>query len=143
MSTVAVFFYGLFMDIDLLRQRGVAAGNPQRARLDGYRLVLGSRATLVPAPGSSAHGILMHLPREDIERLYDEPSLKAYRSEEVRVKLGDGQTVSALCYNLPQPLPRSAPDRNYARQLYELAVKLGLPDDYTAAISRAGTPDDD
>ena len=49
-----VFFYGLFMDEDLLREKGL---NPQRAALasvDGLALRIGKRAALVPTPGGRA-----------------------------------------------------------------------------------------
>ena len=45
---VAVFLYGLFMDMDVLQQRGFAPSHPQVASLDGYDIVIGDRATLVP-----------------------------------------------------------------------------------------------
>lgn len=133
----AVFFYGLFMDAQLLQRRGVRVAAQSRARLEGYKLVLGSRATLVRAPGFTAHGMLMELPAEDVERLYSEPSVAAYRPEPVRVVLENGQTSAARCYNLPGPLSTNQPDAEYARQLYELGLRLGLPDGYLSAIAAA------
>jgi hypothetical protein len=47
---VDVFFYGLFMDIGVLRQSGVEPVNPRRASADGFALRIGRRATLVAAP---------------------------------------------------------------------------------------------
>ena len=35
---VNIFFYGLFMDMGVLQQRGLAPRHPQVARLDGYDL---------------------------------------------------------------------------------------------------------
>lgn len=133
---VAVFFYGLFMDAQLLEGRGVRPSGLSHAHLDGYRLVLGNRATLVPTAGFTAHGVLMHVEREDLERLYADPSVSSYRPETVRVVLEDGKTMDALCYNLPQPGSSDAPNRDYARKLHALGTRLGLPAPYLAAIKQ-------
>jgi hypothetical protein len=47
--TVDVFFSGLFMDMGLLQQRGLHLSHPQVASLDGYDIVIGDRATLMPS----------------------------------------------------------------------------------------------
>lgn len=133
---VAVFFYGLFMDAQLLTARGITPSGSSRAHVDGYRLVLGNRATLVPAAGFSAHGVLMHLERKELERLYADPSVSAYRPATVRAVLGDGTVVDALCYNLPQAPSSDPPNRDYARKLHELGIRLGLPAPYLATIKQ-------
>ena len=139
-SPVAVFFYGLLMDQELLRCKGVAAFNPRIARLQGYRLSISSRATLVPAPHESVYGVLMQVPAEDLRRLYSEPDLSAYRPEAVRVVLDDGGGAEeAVCYNLPLILRMEDTDRGYARELYRLAKRLGLPDQYLESIEQ-GSP---
>lgn len=43
-----LFFYGLFMDEDVLRDRGVSPLRPRSAVVPGYRLRIGRRALLVP-----------------------------------------------------------------------------------------------
>lgn len=134
---ITVFFYGLFMDAQLLQSRGVAVSDPSRAQVNGYRLVLGKRATLVPAPGFTAHGMLMHLKSEDLERLYAEPSVSAYRPQTVRVVLEGGKTLEAVCYNLPETSSGDPPNRDYARKLHELGTRLGLPESYLATIKEA------
>ena len=47
----AVFFYGLFMDADLLVARGLGPRRPRKARIEGYGLRIRERATLVPREG--------------------------------------------------------------------------------------------
>ena len=138
-TPVAVFFYGLFMDAELLRSRGLRVLDSQAARLDGYDLGIGSRATLVPARGRSAHGILMSVPSEDLQRLYSDPSVSLYVPQPVEVTTGNGSRVAATCYNLPESLQDSRANREYARKLHDLAARLGLPADYCARIrSMAG-----
>lgn len=133
-----VFFYGLFMDADLLARKGVRAAGPRVARLDGYALVLGARATLVPAAGETVYGVVMDVPADDLARLYADPSVGAYRPEPVRAVLDDGRPVEAVCYNLPRPLEPGEPNRAYARQLRDLAERLGFPGEYLATIERVG-----
>jgi hypothetical protein len=125
------------MDAELLRGRGVTVLAQVRARLEDHRLVLGARATLVRAPGSAAYGMLMRLPADDLERLYAESSVASYRPEAVQVSLESGATVPALCYKLAAQLSARAPSAEYARQLLKLGVRLGLPEDYLAAIAQA------
>ncbi len=50
------FFYGLFMDSEVLRDSQVMGVNPRRAYVDGYALRIGRRATLVPSSGARAYG---------------------------------------------------------------------------------------
>ena len=129
-----VFFYGLFMDVELLRSKGAAPLNLRRARVPEYALRIGQRATLLPLPGACAYGVLMELTQAQIDHLYSEPSVRAYRPEAVLAELDDGTRVPALCFNLidsPKPEERNS---EYAAKLRDLATRLGLPSDYVAGI---------
>ncbi|MEM6988368.1 MAG: hypothetical protein AAF499_17775, partial [Pseudomonadota bacterium] len=70
------FFYGLFMDVDVLRRQDVVADNPRRAFLDGFALRLGDRATLVPACGERVYGMVLALCHADLDGLYGAPGLE-------------------------------------------------------------------
>lgn len=131
---IEVFFYGLFMDAELLRAKGVNPINIRSASLPGFALRIGQRATLLPDPNGTAHGILMQLIPEEIERLYSESSVRAYRPEAVLCRLSNGPGIPALCFNLSvPPLPDEA-NSEYATKLRHLAQRLGLPPDYVASI---------
>ena len=131
---IEVFFYGLFMDIDLLRSEGAEPLNVRAAFVPGFSLRIGQRAALVPVPNSRAYGILMELTHGEIEQLYSEPSVRVYRPEAVTAELGDGSHVAALCFNLPvAPRPEEA-NPNYAAKLRDLARRLGFPSDYIDSI---------
>jgi hypothetical protein len=129
-----VFFYGLFMDADALRSKGVHPANVRPAAVPGYALRIGDRATLVREPGSSAYGLLMDLPRAEIDALYSGPGLEAYRAEPVVAEGPGGTRISALCFNLVTPPAPSEANREYADKLRELARRLGLPPDYIERI---------
>jgi hypothetical protein len=133
---IEVFFYGLFMDGDLLRAQGFDPRDPRLASVSGLALRLGARATLVPESGGRVHGMLMALTHAEIDRLYAEPSVAAYRAEPVTAILKDGGIVAALCFNLPEAPPVGASNPDYAAKLTVVARRLGLPEEYIASIGR-------
>jgi Gamma-glutamyl cyclotransferase, AIG2-like len=125
---VQVFFYGLFMDADLLRAKGVDPLNPRPACVRGMRLSIGHRAALVPEPNSTVYGFLMELTHHEIEQVYGDPSVAMYRPEAVIAESADGSRVPALCYNLPAAPRPEERNQDYAEKLQKLARRLGLPD---------------
>jgi hypothetical protein len=132
---ISVFFYGLFMDADALQAKGVQPIHPRLARVPGFALRIGQRATLVPDPETSVYGVLMQLAPDEIERLYAEPSVRMYRPEAVTAEqLDDGDRIPALCFNLPLPPRPDEANEEYAQKLRALARRLGLPADYVDHI---------
>lgn len=131
---VDVFFYGLFMDADALRGKGLHPDDIRQARVDGMALRLGDRATLIPDPAAWVYGVLMGLPHSELDRLYAESSVQAYRPEPVIAKLADGALVPAPCFNLPAPPENDRGNPEYAIKLQAVARRLGLPDDYVVSI---------
>ena len=132
---VDVFFYGLFMDEALLRGKGLRPENRRVASVEGFRLVIGERATLVPRAGSTVYGVLYSLTRGEVDALYAEESVSAYRPEVVSARESDGGGATALCFNLPEPPADGERNPQYASQLRELAGRIGLPADYVSSIS--------
>ena len=131
---VDAFFYGLFMDLDLLRESGVAPTNPRRARVDGYGLRIGQRATLVPAAGARAYGMLMSLTHAELDRLYAAPGLEQYRPEAVLAQSLDGAPTPALCYNLRgASAPRAEP--RLRRAPPARAAEARFPPEYIASVA--------
>jgi hypothetical protein len=129
-----VFFYGLFMDQELLRARGLRPENAEPGVVDGLALRIGQRAALVPAEGARVHGLLVSLTLAELVKLYSDATVQAYRPEAVLVKLSSGDVISALCYNLPQPPGASERNPEYATKLRAVARQVGLPSEYVASI---------
>jgi len=71
---ISVFFYGLFMNEELLRAKEVQPTSPRQACVRGFALRIGQRATLVPVSDARAYSVLMELSHEEIERLYAGPA---------------------------------------------------------------------
>ncbi len=131
---IEIFFYGLFMDADLLRSKGTNPVNIRPASVPGFTLRIGQRATLLRSPHARARGILMDLTHLEIEQLYSEASVRAYRPEAVLAELVDGSQVPALCFNhLVPPAPEET-NSEYAAKLRDLARRLGLPASYVDTI---------
>jgi hypothetical protein len=129
-----VFFYGLFMDRQLLEGKGIRPEDVRLAAVPGFGLRLGARAALAPAPGAEVHGVLMKLSHADLEKLYSEPSVQAYRPEPVLAVARNGAAVAALCYNLPEPPAPDERNAEYAAKLRALAQRIGLPSEYVSSI---------
>lgn len=128
------FFYGLFMDQDLLRAKGIEPQAVELASVPGFALRIGQRAALVPSPSGDVHGVVMSLTLAELDRLYSEPSVQAYKPQALLVQLASGGTIAALCYNLPEPPAASERNPEYAAKLRVVAEKVGLPSDYIASI---------
>ena len=132
---INVFFYGLFMDQDLLKSKGLEPVNARRARVRGRSLRIGNRAALAVEADGVVHGVLVELSHAEIERLYSEPSVAGYRPEACIAEPDEGTQVAALCFNLPAAPDARERNPEYARKLRELATRLGLPARYVESIS--------
>ena len=131
---IDAFFYGLFMDGEILRKAGVEPTSPRRAYVDGFALRIGQRATLVPSARGRAYGMLFALTHAELVRLYASPGLEHYHPEAVLAQPLVGTPVPALCYNLreaPQPNERNS---EYAAQLQRAIRELDFPAEYVASV---------
>ena len=129
-----VFFYGLFMDQDLLRAKGLAPESPELAYVLGFALRIGERAALVTQASSRVYGVVMSLTLSELERLYSEPSVQAYQPQAVLAHLAHGGVIAALCYNLAEPLLPTERNPEYATKLRAIGHKVGLPTEYISSL---------
>lgn len=90
-----------FMDPQALEARGFRPSDIRQAFVERYALRLGARATLVPSVEGRVYGMIMTLTHDEIDWLYAEPSVSAYRPEPVLAQMADGPAAVALCFNLP------------------------------------------
>ena len=132
---IEVFFYGLFMDQDLLVEKGFNPSNPRKGYVAGMGLRIGKRATLVHAQDERAYGIVMQLSEDESTALYSEESVSDYIPEQVVVTLNSGVHLDATCYNLPEHL-LSGSNRKYAKLLTQVAIKAGLPKTHVDVIKQ-------
>ena len=130
-----VFFYGLFMDENILQENGVLPDNPRLGYIADYGLKIWERASLVPSHDDQAWGILMTVDAEAVVALYKEASVADYVPTAVDVITSNGESWKATCYNLPIDMI-SGTNAVYAHSLYELAKTKGLPEDYLQEIEK-------
>lgn len=133
MKTIKVFFYGLFMDTEVLLKNGVHASNPKKAYAEGYALKIGNRASLIPSKGNKAYGILMEVNDGEILKLYAEKSVADYIAEKITVVTESQEQHIAICYNLPLALLIGT-NKSYVKSLYELVKQKKFPHDYLDKI---------
>lgn len=129
-----VFFYGLFMEQELLRSKGLRPERVEVAWVDGLELRIGQRAALTPRAGARVYGLVMTLTLGELDQLYSEAGVQAYRPEPVLACLSGGGTIAAMCYNLPEPPAASEHNPEYAEKLRAVARKVGLPAEYLSSI---------
>ena len=132
-----VFFYGLFMDVDLLAKKGITPQDAVVGHVDGFSLHIGERATLLRSAGARAYGVMMEISPGEAKDLYAESSVADYVPEHVTVELMDGSKVEASCYILADDKVTGT-NKDYAEALVQVANKLGLPETYVAEITQAG-----
>ena len=128
---------GLLLRVVHGRRPSARERRPSRKRpacVPGFALRIGQRATLLRIPDARVYGIVMELTHAEVEQLYSEASVRAYRPEAVLAELTDGSRVPALCFNLLVPPGPEEANSEYAAKLRELAHRLGLPSNYVESI---------
>lgn len=130
-----IFFYGLFMDKNLLTAKGLNPDEERAGFVDGFSLRIGQRATLIRQSQGRAYGVVMNIPTAEAAELYAGDSVSDYLPEVVIAQLDTGDMVECTCYNLPVDKVTGA-NRAYAESLLEVATKLDFPASYLDEIKR-------
>ena len=128
-----IFFYGLFMDEEILKTKGIHPTLGKIASAIGYGLRIGERATLVKSDSEHCYGIVMALSENDLCSLYSNPEVSEYIREQLEVCELSGQAYIATTYILPAS-KLSGSNRDYAKALSVIATKKGLPQTYIDEI---------
>ena len=128
-----VFFYGLFMDENLLKEKGFHPTASILAYVDGYALKIGERATLVKAAEERAYGSIVSLSEQELSDLYGEASVADYFPESILATTFANQIIEVVAYNLPLE-KLAGQNRGYAQSLAKVASGMGLPADYVEKI---------
>lgn len=146
---VATFFYGSFMDDNILKQLGVVAERSEVAVLPGYEIEMRPRVNLLPSNQYVVCGSVMHITHSDLDRLYSlgQRDLQAlgvivpvgaptdiYHPEPVVVSVRDGLLRPALCYIADAQEP-ALPPVEYVDSVVGAARKVGLPEWYIKRLA--------
>ena len=121
-----VFFYGLYMDPEILESKGVIPREPREGYVEGYKLRIGNMATLLREADSKASGLVYSLTHEELDKLYAKSGLDMYVSEAVLVALSSGELIPALCCNLLSPPSIEETNAEYETKLALCKSRLNL-----------------
>jgi hypothetical protein len=132
---VWVFFYGSFINLDVLRGAGLVPDRAEVARLSGFDIVIRPLANLVQSDQQSVYGILVTATHAELGRLYDLARDKmggTYLPQAVLVETA-GAWRPAICYIAPNMEP-GAPSNDYIDRIVMPARQHGFPAWYLARL---------
>jgi cation transport regulator ChaC len=133
---VWVFFYGSFINLDVLRHTGLVPERHEVARLPGFDITIGPLANLVRSDRHTVYGIVVQATHAELARLYDYARQDlggVYLPEAVLVQTADGRWLPALCYIAPEMEHRPAAN-DYLDRIAGAARQLGFPGWYLARL---------
>lgn len=134
----SIFFYGLFMDRELLVEKGFNPSEPILAHVKGFGLRIGERASLVESKDEISYGVIMSLREFEVNQLYSEESVKEYLPVELVAFISNTEKINVVAYNLPKAILKGK-NKSYAESLAKVANKVGLPLGYINEIKRWAT----
>ena len=133
---VWTFFYGSYMNLDVLREVELVPERHEVARLDGFDIRIAPRANLVRSDAHVVWGLLATATHRELDRLYAHAKDvlgELYLPEAVLARTATGDHRPALCYLCPEMEPRPA-DPAYVQRIVVAARKIGLPAAYIARL---------
>lgn len=134
---VEAFFYGLYMDPELIKSLGFEPQSVEKAVIDSYALDLQGSAKIVPEEGSIVWGNIIKLSKNDLAAMYSFDTTKDYSPEMVQVKDSNGNYKMVSCYNLSVS-DAEAFNSEYRDKLVNLLKQLDFPDDYITRLELLG-----
>ena len=133
MNKVTVFFYGSYINRDVLREVDLVPDRVEPVRVEGFDIVIGPLANLVRSEGSVVYGINLEATHDELTRLYDHARDKlggVYLPEAVVTQvLATSETVPALCYVSHDLKPAPAAN-DYIDRILGPAREYGVPEEY-------------
>ena len=130
--TVWVFFYGSYINFDVLREVDLVPEQWEVARLDGFDIRIQPRANLVRSDQHCVYGIVATATHAQLSRLYAHARDvlgEVYLPEAVLVQTRTGTWRPALCYICPDMAPRPA-ETAYVERITSPARGYGFPEWY-------------
>ena len=125
---VLTFFYGSYMNVDVLREVNLVPETWEVARLSGFDIDIRPRANLVRSDRYAVYGVVAPVSHPELARLYahaHDVLGESYLPEAVIVEV-DGSFRPALCYIATSMVPRPAAD-DYVDRVVRPARRFGFP----------------
>ena len=140
---VWVFFYGSYMNFDVLREVDYSPEESFVARLSGYDIAIRPRANLIRSNEHVVYGVAATATHDELDRLYTEHAVgklgERYLPHAVLVETLDGTFMPVLTYICPEMVPRPA-DAEYVERIARPARQRKFPDWYVRRIESFAAP---
>ena len=122
-----VFFYGLYMDEEILKSKGILIRNQKSAYINNYALRIGNLATLVRKEGAITYGMVYAMTQKEVHSLYEGIGLNEYVTEALLCTLDDGSKVATLCKILEKTPSEDESNDEYFLKLKKCMEGYALP----------------
>ena len=130
---VWVFFYGSYINLDVLKEVNLIPGQHEVATLPGFDIRIEPRANLVRNQMSMVYGILATATHDELDRLYTDHAQgklgEVYLPEPVVAVDGAGRLRPALTYIAPE-MDKQPAEKDYVERIAKPAERYGFPTDY-------------
>lgn len=134
---VWVFFYGSYINFDVLKEVGLVPDAWEIARAPGFDIHIAPRANLVRSDEHIVWGINATATHTELTRLYVDHAKgvlgETYLPEAVLTYSADGKVRAAMTYICPVMEPRPA-ELAYVERIAGPARSYGFPDRYIRRI---------
>lgn len=132
MHKVYTFFYGSYINENVLKVVNIYPDKCETAKLPGFDIIIRPYANLIKSENNSVYGILTQLTHEELKRLYshaEEVFHELYEPEAVLVQAGNEEWVPALCY-ICHNMDEKPADNDYIKRIVEPAKEYNFPEWY-------------
>ncbi|MEW6730508.1 MAG: gamma-glutamylcyclotransferase family protein [Acidobacteriota bacterium] len=129
---VATFFYGSYINFNVLKEVDLVPEQWQVAKLSGYDIRIQPRANLIRSDQHSVYGIVATATHQELTRLYAHAKDvlgEVYLPEAVLVEMLDSRWKPALCYIAPSMQARPATN-DYIDRIVIPAKQYNFPSWY-------------
>lgn len=128
-----VFFYGSYINLNVLKEVDISPECFDIAKLSGFDIVIQPHANLIPSFEHSVFGILTTASHVELQRLYTDHALgvlgELYLPEAVVVQTLDGSLQPALCYIAPK-MKATLAENEYIDRIVGPARNYDFPKNY-------------
>jgi hypothetical protein len=134
---VWTFFYGSYMNLDVLREVQLRPQAVEVATLPGYDIRIAPLANLVASDGHIVYGILATASHDELRRLYRHAEHVLggiYLPQAVLPRSVHGSFRPALCYIAPD-LPHRQAETAYVQRILTAARHFSFPEWYVQRLS--------
>ncbi len=135
-TKIWTFFYGSYMNFDVLKEVDFIPEHWEVAKLHGFDIRIQPRANLFRSEQHSVCGIVATATHSELARLYahaQDVLGEVYLPEAVLVETLEGKWLPALCYICPKMETRPAAN-DYLDRIVKPAREFGFPDWYVTRL---------